>query len=340
MVLLHLKMLKKCQELGHQTFFVFIGQKHDNPVIPEIKSKENLDAIKDTIESIKLVAIKLKQNMPSSLLHGGSKEAVLTEKTEQVDDNQAGVTQNFLGTDKSSKEKTVETHPNKEPESNISDEQDLPNVSPLTQHKPVVEYEKELQLLNQWYKLDENFDPSVYRLLPISTFYQDIFSKDPVRKQQAQSKWLSSFQKLHKIFQEYAPVALGQETTTTTLLKTVLQHEVDQGFQVQGSPEDHCHCFKRNISDIQYYLSSKQASKYIDIHQLRLVVNTRPYEAHQKFIDSIHARLQHTNIYETSVSWGKDGINPISKRSHACYFERLCSDFQKIVITHFNRSVT
>ncbi|XP_043369505.1 uncharacterized protein LOC122455372 isoform X4 [Dermochelys coriacea] len=118
---------------------------------------------------------------------------------------------------------------------------------------------------------------------------------------------------------------------------SVLQQEVDQGFQIQVSPEDHCHCFKRNISDIQYYLSSKQASKYIDIHQLRPVVNARLYEAHQNFIDSIHARLRHTNIYETNVSWGKDGINPISNRSDACYLERLCSDFQKIVITHFNR---
>ncbi|XP_050801369.1 uncharacterized protein LOC127047274 isoform X2 [Gopherus flavomarginatus] len=146
------------------TLRVFIGQKHDNPVIPEILSKENLD----TIKSIKLVAIKLKQNMPSNVLHGGSKEAVLTEKTEQVDDNQAGVNQNILGTDKSSKEKTVETHTNKEPESNISDEQDSPNASPLIQHKLAVKYEKEMQLHNQWYKLDENFERSVYRLLPIS----------------------------------------------------------------------------------------------------------------------------------------------------------------------------
>ncbi|CAM5149601.1 unnamed protein product [Natator depressus] len=221
--------------------------------------------------------------MLSGVLHGGSKEAALTEKIEQVEDHQAGVTQNFLGTDKSSKEKTVETHPNKEPESNISDEQDLAHASLLIQHKPAVEYEKELQLLNQWYKLDENYDPRVYRLLPI-------------------------------------------------------RQEIDQGFQVQGSPEDHCHCFKRNIRHIQYYLSSKQASKCIDIHQLRPVVNARLYEAHQNFIDSIHARSFVTLISMKRVlAEGKDRINPISNRSHACYLERLCSDFQKIVITHFNR---
>ncbi|CAM5141045.1 unnamed protein product [Natator depressus] len=153
--------------------------------------------------------------MLSGVLHGGSKEAALTEKIEQVEDHQAGVTQNFLGTDKSSKEKTVETHPNKEPESNISDEQDLAHASLLIQHKPAVEYEKELQLLNQWYKLDENYDPRVYRLLPISF-------------------------------------------VTLISMKRVLAE-------------------------------------------------------------------------------GKDRINPISNRSHACYLERLCSDFQKIVITHFNR---
>lgn len=52
-----------------------------------------------------------------------------------------------------------------------------------------------------------------------STVYRDIFSKDPTRRQGAKNKWLVTFQKLHKILQKYAPVALGHEDAAT-LLKT------------------------------------------------------------------------------------------------------------------------
>ncbi|XP_059577275.1 NACHT domain- and WD repeat-containing protein 1 [Alligator mississippiensis] len=276
--------------------------------------------------------------MSSGVKLDGTKEAVLTEKTEHVDDNQTDTSKEFLGTGKSSEENITEMRDNKELESNISDEQDLSNTSPLTEHKSAAEYEKELRLLNQWYRLDENYVPSVYSLQPISTFYKDIFSKDPVRKQQAKSKWLSSFQKLHKILQEYASIAVGQDTASM-LLKTVLQQEVDQGLCVHGSPEDHCHCFKRDICDLQFNLSRKQASKYIDVHPLKPEINIGMYEAHQNFIKSIYTRLHHTNIYEKSISWGKRGIDPASNRSRAYYLERLCNDFQKIVITHFSRLI-
>ncbi|CAM4551765.1 unnamed protein product [Caretta caretta] len=104
----------------------------------------------------------------------------------------------------------------------------------------------------------------------LNTFYQDIFSKDPVHKQQAKSKWLSSFQKLCEIFQKHAPVALSKRLPL-------------------------------------HYL--KQKPDFITLISMKRVLAKE-----------------------------KDRINPISNRSHACYLERLCNDFQKIVITHFNRS--
>lgn len=44
----------------------------------------------------------------------GNQETVLTEKAEQTNDNQVGVTQPFLGTGKSSKENTTGTHCSRE----------------------------------------------------------------------------------------------------------------------------------------------------------------------------------------------------------------------------------
>lgn len=56
-------------------------------------------------------------------------------------------------------------------------------------------------------------------------------------------------------------------------LSQVLQQEVDQGFKIRGSPEDHCYCFKRKTYDLEYNLSSKQAPKCFDIHLVKTKVN-------------------------------------------------------------------
>lgn len=59
-------------------------------------------------------------------------------------------------------------HSDGESDSNTSDEQNLFNVSSLfLKHKPAIECDKELQLLNQWYRQDENFVSSIYKLQPI-----------------------------------------------------------------------------------------------------------------------------------------------------------------------------
>nr|XP_033799042.1 uncharacterized protein LOC117359821 [Geotrypetes seraphini] len=342
LVSIHLNTLKQCQESGHSHFFFFIGQKHDYPVVPVILSKADFEAIKGVMERMRRKA--LKQKISSSLTHSiRIDEPSMNMKVDKsLNYNQATITSNIPANENDSDLQTsiADAKCSSKTESGLdSDENDYAATSQVKPNKSAIKYDKEIDLLSQWYRRDENCVPNVYKLQPLSTVYADVFSKDPVRRQQAKNKWLLSLHNLLNIFQEYTPVALG-EKATAELLKTVLQRELDQGLQVQGAPEDHCHGFKRAITDLQYNLSNEKSSDYIDILPLKPEINMDLYQAHQDFIESIHTRLRHTNIFEYNVSWGSDGINPTSNRSHAYYLQRLSNDFQRTVIIQFNRMIS
>ncbi|CAN2388681.1 AAA ATPase domain [Pristimantis euphronides] len=321
MASLHLKTLQECQDSGHTAFFCFVGQKCDQIIIPAILAKETFEEIKSFLETIKASA---KQKvLDASGLTGPNHPSMKDERTNESDHQQDAAD-----------EKSA--HDASDTEDTLQDPDDKEMFEP-THKKLSLKYDRDLALLVQWFKLDENCVPSVYRLQSISTYYGDIFSKDPVRRQQAKSKWIATMQQLYDVLQEYSPQVLGKEAAGN-LLKSVVQQELDQAFKVGGSPEDHFHCFKRIISDIKYDLSSSRASDYIDVLPLKPEINKTLHDAQQALIKGIHQRLRHTNIYEYSVSWGWEGINPVSNRSHAYYLEGLCTNFQRKVIGHFSRT--
>ncbi|XP_073498923.1 uncharacterized protein [Phyllobates terribilis] len=311
---LHIKTLQESQDLGHTAFFCFIGQKYDQMTIPTILEKETFEGIKSLLETIKTTA----------------KQKALTDDSSVKDGrtpNESDLQQDTID------EKS--THETSDAE-NIQDPEEK-DMFESTHKKLSLKYDRDLALFTQWFKLDENCVPSVYRLQTINTYFGDIFSRDPARRQQAKRKWIGTMQRLYEILQEYSPQVLGKEATGK-LLKSVVQQEIDQAFTVGGSPEDHFHCFKRIISDIKYNLSSSRASDYIDVLSVKSEINKTLHDAQQAVIKGIHQRLRHTNIYDYSVSWGWEGINPASNRSHAYYLERLCTDFQRKVIGHFSRT--
>ncbi|XP_077135681.1 uncharacterized protein LOC143793014 [Ranitomeya variabilis] len=311
---LHIKTLQECQDSGHTAFFCFVGQKYDQMTMPAILEKEIFEGIKSLLETIKTTA----------------KQKALTDDSSVKDErtpNDSDLQQDAAD--------EMSTHETSDAE-NIRDPEEK-DMFESTHKKLSLKYDRDLVLLTQWFKLDENCVPSVYRLQTINTYFGDIFSRDPARRQQAKSKWIGTMQRLYDILQEYSPQVKGKEATGK-LLKSVVQQEIDQAFTVGGNPEDHFHCFKRIISDIKYNLSSSRASDYIDVLSVKSEINKALYDSQQTLIKGIHQRLRHTNIYDYSVSWGWEGINPVSNRSHAYYLERLCTDFQRKVIGHFSRT--
>ncbi|XP_069600190.1 NACHT domain- and WD repeat-containing protein 1-like [Ranitomeya imitator] len=311
---LHIKTLQECQDSGHTAFFCFVGQKYDQMTMPAILEKEIFEGIKSLLETIKTTAKQKALTDDSSVKDG---------RTPNESDLQQDATDE------------MSTHETSDAE-NIRDPEEK-DMFESTHKKLSLKYDRDLLLLTQWFKLDENCVPSVYRLQTINTYFRDIFSRDPARRQQAKSKWIGTMQRLYDILQEYSPQVKGKEATGK-LLKSVVQQEIDQAFTVGGNPEDHFHCFKRIISDIKYNLSSSRASDYIDVLSVKSEINKTLYDSQQTLIKGIHQRLRHTNIYDYSVSWGREGINPVSNRSHAYYLERLCTDFQRKVIGHFSRT--
>ncbi|CAH2300407.1 NACHT and WD repeat domain-containing 2-like isoform X3 [Pelobates cultripes] len=320
---LHLKTLRKCQEEGQTAFFCFLGQKFDQITLLDTVNKETFEAIKCSVELMKKRTSIQKQTDPGVMGPRDGDSGLYTNG-----DNQSKTEAHQNTTDQ---DKLILNHV-----ANGTEEKRI--FEPISK-KSSLKYDKDLQLLTKWYRLDENCNPMVYRLQPISyvmpTRAGDIFSKDPSRRQQAKSKWLGTQQKLYEIFQEYIPLSFGKDAAAT-LLKTVLEQEIDQAFCVTGNPENHFHCFERIITDIKQNLSNKRASEYMDILPNKPEINHVLFDAQQHVIKGIHQRLRHTNIYKNNVSWGWDGINPITNRSHAYYLDRLCRDFQRNVTTHFN----
>ncbi|XP_048449951.1 uncharacterized protein LOC109920854 [Rhincodon typus] len=329
-VRLHLEVLKECQTSEGSIFILLIGQKHDSLFLPDSIVKDDFEAILSFIEAKKLETTKRQRGKHNREHH------TLLEGPGLCEESQSGrpdLTNISTPQDKEVPE-SCDTGAGEIQSARVPQAHDTNDTVP--QSTP--DFGKAIGLLQQWYKLDENCIPSVYRLQPIRTHFRDIYSMDPSRRQHSKNNWSSSAQKLYSILQENAPLALGKERASN-LLRTVIEREVNQGLQTTGPPEDHCHWFKRYITDIQCNLSSEKAADFIDVCPRLPEINKELYEAHTQFLESIHAKLRHTNIYEYKVSWGRDGINPQLNRSHLFYIERLCADFQKTFIAHFHRNI-
>ncbi|KAM9500864.1 NACHT domain- and WD repeat-containing protein 1-like [Clarias gariepinus] len=306
---LHLETLKKCQETEGPNFFLFTGQKHESQSLPTTISQKDFEAILKVIIRDREKVSKRQSDL----------EEIPTETQSSI--NKPG----RLG----EPDKEGDTG-HKNTSSYGEDEEDACLA------RCWADFDRDLTLLLTWYRLDENTVPPVYRLLPVSTHHPDILSRNWERRKAARKAWDFCCKRICQVLQNNGPKAIG-EAETLCLLKTVLDWEVEQGLGAKLPAEVYSHCYKRTITDLLYNLKSEYASQFVDLQKGRAELNQTLYQAQQSFLYNIHSKLRHTNIYEINVSWGKKGLSPKHNRSHQFYTERLCSHFQRTVMTALNR---
>ncbi|KAJ8416550.1 hypothetical protein AAFF_G00358380 [Aldrovandia affinis] len=327
-VVLHVETLQECQETQGPNFFLFTGQKHEVQTLPLSISTEEFEAI--------LGAVNKERQTLSKRRHMNIEEMGLESQSSIAVSDTASFASEPEQSQWDSAESSALLSVSTVSQMSLADDEEA-NVSPVGT-RTWADADKDMSLLQMCYKLDENRVPPVYILLPVSTHYPDMLSKDGIRRRQARRAWQVTCVCLWGVLQRSSPGVLGEEKTSC-LLRTVLESEVEQGLRTNGPPEGHCHWYKRTITDMKYNMKSEKASKYIDLLKGRPEINQNLHSSHQRFMDIIHTKLRHTNIYECNIAWGRKGLNPKLNRSHLYYTERLCSDFKRIVINHLSRII-
>ncbi|ESO82088.1 hypothetical protein LOTGIDRAFT_135306 [Lottia gigantea] len=221
---------------------------------------------------------------------------------------------------------------------------------PLPTHVLVREFEmlrecarnvpSELELLDEWYKRDNNSVPPVYVIQPISSILPNFNNKRSQRLQEIdQAQWWETFGKLQRIIRKSAQVLFITKRIDREQLHnyfmSVTEREIVRGCLKAPNADEHCLAYIRDISNINVTLL-RLAGKFVD-----LAARNLDGEA-QKFLkslrdDKIPRKLPASNVARFTVEWcGKDGIDP---ESHGEYFNQFCDHFYHNVVRLIDNSM-
>uniref|UniRef100_K1Q937 Uncharacterized protein n=1 Tax=Magallana gigas TaxID=29159 RepID=K1Q937_MAGGI len=181
-------------------------------------------------------------------------------------------------------------------------------------------------LLNKWYKRDDNSLPPVFVLQTISKLLPDFMSRDQEKKKAAKSIWWNESEALQKTLTDVSKKVLGEKEAMKYIL-SITHLEVLKGVLESKDPSTECLWYKRTIKDIEHLEPSWQLSRYIEcLGPVEKWQNSRQLlgKLKQKMSDI----LPTSNVQEYNVSWAEKGIDP-TRADHADYLNHINDDFEQ-----------
>ncbi|ELU09567.1 hypothetical protein CAPTEDRAFT_227456 [Capitella teleta] len=218
------------------------------------------------------------------------------------------------------------------------------------------------QLLDSWYKLDENAVPPVYVLQPISSRLSHMFEFDPGNEsahKENVAQWDRESRRMVAVLHKSVYTAI-QETHLDNLSKfKYIQSVTHQEFQHgllqldKESAEKHGVVFVRNFQGLYNELSSCSVQRHgcqltpeilCDAMVLFTFSGIRKNEATGKMEidyeceDLLEGLKKHTkdqlpnqSFFEYNLNWSEGGIQPDLDESHARYLQRFMIDFENTI---------
>ncbi|ESO83266.1 hypothetical protein LOTGIDRAFT_236714 [Lottia gigantea] len=183
----------------------------------------------------------------------------------------------------------------------------------------------DVKALEQWYILDENSVPPVYRLQNISSFYKEILNKDTAKRTQARQNYGSVMKKLLKILQEYAPKVLDDPEDRRKYFISLFEMELEHGLETDNS-SPHCLLIQRTIRNVKNNLDDVTSAKYLDVTHPRSQQMDKSREERIEHLRETVLPMKVPESYRTEfkIEWYGGGINPQTKREHSAYVDRMC----------------
>ncbi|XP_061189276.1 uncharacterized protein LOC133197318 [Saccostrea echinata] len=197
-------------------------------------------------------------------------------------------------------------------------------------------------LLPQWYKLDENCSPPVYRLRNISSVIKEYNRGDARTRETGRLIWNETAQKLRKLLDEFANVAIRDEHSRKNYFSSLLEQELEQCLINNDDVTEDIVVINRNITDLRSNLGDSAIAEYADLHPTQEKTLLEPQTSFMRKLKTeiITEKVDNNHILNHDVDWEKGGIQPIVNRSHHLYLDRMSKQVLEVLKREFSRHIT
>ncbi|KAK3608472.1 hypothetical protein CHS0354_010319 [Potamilus streckersoni] len=190
-------------------------------------------------------------------------------------------------------------------------------------------------LLTQWYKLDANAVPPVYKLQNISAVYKEIEKGDATHRDIAKGQWKETSGKILRIFQEYAPKVITDPYALRKYSMSLLDMELEQSILKAGDMcGDRCMVVRRIIKNMVNMPDEENAGEFLDLSpSLQKRADRKKYEQLIKIRDDVILnKVPGPNVITFDIDWAPGGVRLGGDRSHQTYLDRFCKQFTELIL--------
>ncbi|XP_041369930.1 NACHT domain- and WD repeat-containing protein 1-like [Gigantopelta aegis] len=197
---------------------------------------------------------------------------------------------------------------------------------------------RDTSLLDKWFTLDMNAEPSVYQLQPITKHYPYYTNMDPSKEklhEKAREDWQSTEKQLLSNLQQLAEDAFNNKKMSAQqyekYFESVTEMEIRAG-ALDAPTVDRVLCFQRSINDID--TRDKLAGRFVDLTESGEIDELARERRERLQKEKVASAVPADQIFTDSVAWTEQGIDPLH---HEDYLRNLADKFRQAMLEKINK---
>ncbi|XP_060086455.1 NACHT and WD repeat domain-containing protein 2-like [Ylistrum balloti] len=313
--------INKCLESNPGVnLLLFLGEKYGPYILPSKIPVEEFNALYDFVQDFRKREIDLIQEQMDDISSARAErerqrqdaESILTDATDHSREKEGSARQ--VGSGVSSQAKTRRQNADRA-------KAEAQTIKNLQEQEAAL---ADPEILKEWYSLDENCIPPVYKLDSISTHYRDF--ANPKKRDAAKNSFTEVAKKIRRIFDEFTPMVITDPFARKKYFTTMIGLEIEHGILETDAVDNHCIVVQRTITDISRNLHDSAAVDFTDIsHENAHALDKAQSSIIQDLrLETLPTKVGVSNILPYDIEWAAGGVIVGGHRTHQHYIERMC----------------